>query len=418
MKQEIFNPLVSVIVPIYNVALYLDDCLTSICNQTYKKLEIICVDDGSTDDSGKIIDKYAEMDERIKIIRQKNAGLSAARNAALDVAVGEWVIGVDSDDYLSVNAIENCIPHTADEDVDMIRFNVWDFADGFPEKRLGNAYFNPIATGKYKVTEALLQRTNVSFWGKLWRRSLLESLKLRFPLGLINEDLYFWYCMMSHSKYMYFENNEKALYYYRRGRVGSIMEQVYKRTDKKTLNLLVICDLILEWYKGHNIRQRFGYEMETPSQAEISLVEYVYRCMLRDCPPALADEAWFIWKNMIDKHALRIQILQNPWTAQHYFMPPAVVSAMNHFYEKKEAPKTTTSPTTTVIMKSDIEMLSKVRLLSSYNRLLRYYRLAQLKTFFSWGEHRKKNKEKKACLKKMIRRCRDIKMEFWYQLFN
>ena len=92
------NPIISIIVPIYNVEEYLPKCIDSILNQTYKELEVILVDDGSPDSCGKICDRYAKKDERVKVIHQKNGGLSAARNSGLDCANGEYIGFVDSDD--------------------------------------------------------------------------------------------------------------------------------------------------------------------------------------------------------------------------------------------------------------------------------------------------------------------------------
>ena len=92
--------LISVIVPVYNVEKYLNRCVESIMNQTYKNLQIILIDDGSNDRSGKICDEYAEKDKRIEVIHKENAGVSAARNKGLDKAKGEWITFVDADDWI------------------------------------------------------------------------------------------------------------------------------------------------------------------------------------------------------------------------------------------------------------------------------------------------------------------------------
>ena len=98
--------LVSIIVPIYKVEKYLKQCLDSILNQTYENIEIILVDDGSPDNCGKICDEYASNDKRIRVIHKENGGLSSARNAGLDVATGEYISFIDSDDYVSENFIK------------------------------------------------------------------------------------------------------------------------------------------------------------------------------------------------------------------------------------------------------------------------------------------------------------------------
>lgn len=100
---------ITVIVPVYNVEKYLDRCMESILAQTYTKLEIILVDDGAADSSGAICDSYAQKDERVQVIHKENGGLSSARNAALDIAQGEYIGFVDSDDYISVDMFENYI---------------------------------------------------------------------------------------------------------------------------------------------------------------------------------------------------------------------------------------------------------------------------------------------------------------------
>ncbi len=117
------SPLVSVIVPVYNVAPYLEQCLDSIVNQTYRNLEIILVDDGSTDESGAICDRYAEQDSRIKVVHKENGGQSSARNVALDMMTGEWVLFVDSDDWIELNTLE-LLFEQKDERADLVEFGV------------------------------------------------------------------------------------------------------------------------------------------------------------------------------------------------------------------------------------------------------------------------------------------------------
>lgn len=106
-------PLISVIVPVYNTAPYLRQCLDSICNQTYQNLEVICVNDGSTDNSAEILEEYAAKDSRIIVITQTNAGPSVARNVAIEQAKGEWIASVDSDDWIEPDTYEYFVRHIA-----------------------------------------------------------------------------------------------------------------------------------------------------------------------------------------------------------------------------------------------------------------------------------------------------------------
>ena len=114
------QPLISVIVPVYNVERYLDQCLESIVGQSYPHLEILVVDDGSTDASGDKCDRWAERDDRISVIHQPNGGLSAARNTALDAMTGEWVIMVDSDDIMHRDAAAVLLDTIQRQQADMV----------------------------------------------------------------------------------------------------------------------------------------------------------------------------------------------------------------------------------------------------------------------------------------------------------
>lgn len=120
--------LISVIIPVYNVEMYLEQCLDSVLSQTYHNLEVILVDDGSADTSGTICDQYKEKDARVKVIHKKNGGLSSARNAGLELAKGDWIGFVDSDDYLAPEMYEAllAIARTADADIALTYFQCVD----------------------------------------------------------------------------------------------------------------------------------------------------------------------------------------------------------------------------------------------------------------------------------------------------
>ena len=116
------RPKVSIIVPVYNTEPWLRECMDSLVNQTLKEIEIICVDDGSPDNCGKILDEYAKKDTRIIVIHQKNQGVSAARNAGLDVASGEYITFVDSDDYVDLNTYEKMYNLAKKDEIDILQF--------------------------------------------------------------------------------------------------------------------------------------------------------------------------------------------------------------------------------------------------------------------------------------------------------
>ncbi len=232
------SPLISVIVPVYNVEQWLGQCLKSLCNQSYRNLEIICVEDASQDSSSQILGDYASRDPRIKIIMQQNAGLSGARNSGLAHATGDWVTGVDSDDWLLPDIYEYVIPFLTD-DVDMLMFGTEVVDDGdntLPEKRQN--YFRmvpPQALGgdsprAVEITPDLPQRINVCFWNKLWRRSIISDHSLRFPEGLIHEDEAFIRLFLPFARRWRYV--PKIGYKYRQ-RQGSIMDNVNRQDMRK-----------------------------------------------------------------------------------------------------------------------------------------------------------------------------------------
>ncbi len=194
------EPLLSVIVPVYNVEPYLRRCLESICNQSYRNLEIICVDDGSTDGSLAILREYEAKDSRIRVASQPNSGQAAARNVALDMATGDWVTGVDSDDYMLPHAYATTMPHATDG-VDMVVFGVKvETAPGSGLERHVRG-MDEWANFSYKGLRSLdaehLSNLGWYFVNKLYRRSLIEECHLRFDASNTGcEDMCFFmrYC--------------------------------------------------------------------------------------------------------------------------------------------------------------------------------------------------------------------------------
>ena len=129
-KTTELMPLVSVIIPVYNVEKYLAECVDSVLNQTHRNIEVILVDDGSSDGSGAMCDAYAEQDERVRVIHKTNGGQSSARNAALEVMTGEWLLFVDSDDWIEPDTLEALLTRK-DERADIIEFG---YSYSFVEK--------------------------------------------------------------------------------------------------------------------------------------------------------------------------------------------------------------------------------------------------------------------------------------------
>ena len=121
---------ISIIVPVYNVAEYLSECLESLINQSFTNTEIICINDGSTDDSLKILEKYSKSDDRIMIISQENRGLGSSRNVGLKNASGKYVFFMDSDDFLELDALELLYNNITSNDSDVVFYGAYKYIDG------------------------------------------------------------------------------------------------------------------------------------------------------------------------------------------------------------------------------------------------------------------------------------------------
>ena len=194
--------LVSVIVPIYKVEKYLDNCVKSILNQTYKKLEIILVDDGSPDSCPELCDKFAEADKRIKVIHKNNGGLSDARNAGIDMATGDYITFVDSDDFLLEDMIETLYCLSEKYKADFVMCKKMDCGDDDTISTI----VPPSDSSNIKVFEgcekmAAYLKTNqieTTAWKKLYRRYLLDD--IRFPKGKIHEDAFTTYKLVDIAK--------------------------------------------------------------------------------------------------------------------------------------------------------------------------------------------------------------------------
>ncbi len=215
---------ISIIIPVYNVAPYLERCLDSIINQTYTKTEIIIVDDGSTDESPQICDNYALKDNRIKVIHKKNGGLSDARNAGISIATGDMIAFVDSDDWVSLNYLHEMYSQMIQTKADIIECG-FVRTDIIVVEEYGPLEYR---TKTYNVIDAMSELINDNelhqvVWNKLYRKEIIDN--TLFELGKYNEDEFWTYQIFARSKKIV--KIDICLYYYFQNS-SSIMGQGYK----------------------------------------------------------------------------------------------------------------------------------------------------------------------------------------------
>lgn len=229
------NPFISVVIPVYNVEQFLEECVDSVLCQTFQDYEIILVDDGATDNSGVICDEYAKNDDRIKVIHRKNGGLSAARNTGLDAATGEYVYFLDSDDWIKNETLQTLVSLAKSDNSDVVFFDAFVFFTDCEEDpnvyKYGRNQKYETAKGQEMLKSLLATdeyRTAVPLM--LFKTSYLRDNELRFREGILHEDELFTYLVYNANGIITHCHEE---FYARRMRVASIMtgSSMMKRYD-------------------------------------------------------------------------------------------------------------------------------------------------------------------------------------------
>lgn len=179
------KPKVSIVVPVYKVEPWLRKCMESLTNQTLKDIEIICVDDGSPDNSGAILDEYAENDSRVKVIHQKNSGVQMARNAGLDAATGEYIAFVDSDDYVDIHTYETAYNYAKKDNVDILNFGFRKFQNGKDQNNSKIDFSDSEAISKEKYIQNYFR---YYVWDNIFKSDIIQKNKIRFVPGIRPSD--------------------------------------------------------------------------------------------------------------------------------------------------------------------------------------------------------------------------------------
>lgn len=247
---------ISVIIPIYNQEKYLSDCLDNIINQSFRDIEIICINDGSTDNSLEILEDYALKEERIRIITQENQGLAATRNRGIEIANGKYVYFIDSDDYLESTALEKLHDLSEKLDPDFIMFKLNNFDEGSGEPIIDDYYTMPHL--KERVGDNLFNYDDVSDFalklavnvpGNFYNREFIND--LRFPEGLLFEDNVFFTNALFKATKIYFYDE---FLYHRRVRENSLSRSLSLDTIEITDILLDLCE---EYCHPHHKRELY-----------------------------------------------------------------------------------------------------------------------------------------------------------------
>lgn len=215
-------PEISVIVPVYKVEKYIHKCVDSILHQTFSDMEVILVDDGTPDKCGEICDDYAKKDSRVTVVHKENGGLSDARNAGMPLAKGNYIIFIDSDDYIETDMLEYMYQRLVEAKADMATCGLYEvYADRIEQQEEGRDF---VCSGE-EAFRCILQGHTIrgEIWNKLIRRSCIED--LRFPKGKLYEDIYFTVDMMQRIQTVAVGTKPKYYYLHRE---DSITGQAYR----------------------------------------------------------------------------------------------------------------------------------------------------------------------------------------------
>lgn len=249
------NKKISIIVPVYNAEKYLNKCLDALINQSYKDIEVLCVNDGSKDNSLKILDEFANKDKKIKVFSQENSGPAKARNKGLENATGEYIMFCDADDYYEPDMCELMLNAMIENNVDIVMCdcNIVDhFNNNFRNnKELDYHYIK--FKGYHKVNKDIIMNFNVLLWSKILKKSLINEYNIKFLDNFEHDDANFILKYLASSKSYY--GLDKKLYNYQIINIDSVMGNFYLKKSKNKLDFVYSYNNLLQYLIDNNFNE-------------------------------------------------------------------------------------------------------------------------------------------------------------------
>lgn len=266
-NKNVKNEIISIVVPVYNVEKYLPECIDSLISQTYSNIEIILVNDGSTDNSGEICDNYSKIDNRIKVIHKENGGLSDARNEGLKNISGKLIMFIDSDDYIDRNLVETLYKNLIKEQADI---SISAYSILLKNKTKDICTPNTYLTLNNKESIDYMYRLKYyspMINSKLFKVELFDN--IYFPVGKLCEDQYTLYKLLYKTKKVVFDSNAK--YYYRQRKSSIINSDIYKTNDciestKQIMNF---------------VEDKFNEDIESVTLNHVLLTLFYYNALIK-----------------------------------------------------------------------------------------------------------------------------------------
>lgn len=262
--------LISVIVPVYNVEKYVEICIKSIINQSYRNLEIILIDDGSTDNSGKICDKLSKKDDRVIVKHQQNQGVSSARNLGLKLAHGDYISMVDADDILEENMYQEMMNNMIKYDSDVCICNFWYLNNESLKKNEINLSKTLMDNKDFLKNMCLLKGVGGYLWNKLYKKSMIENLRFYKEIVIMEDFLFNCEVANKARKISYIDT---CLYYYRQWPNSALK----KISLEKNISLLYGLDRIIPNLDKYQIKQSERYKLMYIFEAKKALTMLSYK---------------------------------------------------------------------------------------------------------------------------------------------
>lgn len=281
--------LITVIVPVYNVEQYVRKCIASVVDQTYTNLEIILIDDGSYDNSPSICDEYASKDKRILVIHKLNGGVSSARNVALDVAKGQYIVFIDSDDYIENDMISFLHNNLVNSKSDISTCGHRYVYENIPRKKKNStSQMLVLETDEALIDVLYNTHTSLHAWGKLYKASLFES--IRFPEGRLYEDAGTTYKLISKSKRICYHTSAKYNYLVRQ---GSITGSAFTRDSLSSLEFAHEIVAFIKNFHPSALRAAENYLFSTSVTMTYLIItsnqQRLYRGEMNDCKEIILE---------------------------------------------------------------------------------------------------------------------------------
>ncbi len=384
--------------PLYNIEKYLSRSLNSLITQTYKNIEIVCVNDGSTDNTLQILKDFAQKDSRIKIVNQKNQGIAAARNAGLKMATGKYIMNCDGDDWYEPTMCEEMLHAIENNKADVVicqcffDYEKEDNKEIIAKKRLiTEDYYNP---------QELPQKphhVNVLFWNKIWKKEILDKYQILFPEGHEHDDDAFWlqYSFVA-NKIFYLK---KKLYHYFI-RSNSIMDNYFNKQPKNRNDRLAISEYVFNFLIKNNLLEKY----------EDAMID-IYNVQLNGCYKFFSPE-----EN--EQNCLQInEKIKKYFKSQNksfHYKDNQIVQVIdtkkgNTNLSLDEVFSIISAKNSTIIFDDNFTLyLAILRELTNYHNTLRHYYLYRILSCFTFGKTAQHYKEKQKKLKKRIRQIKNF----------